>query len=172
MKSMYLRVIIVFSVCAAMVASLWLLRRDTPISDSTTLAISVPQVKRPEMPSRIAMLAMLRATFLAIDHGMKTGNYTVLRDLGSSRFRKANPAARLAQVFGSLAAEQVDLLPIAVVDPMYTKAPALTPDNMIYMAGMFTIEPKSAAFEVLLELEDDQWRIFAIAIAPAAGQAQ
>ena len=94
---MYLRVIIVFSVCAAMVASLWLLRRDTPISDSTTLAISVPQVKRPEMPSPIAMLAMLRGTFLAIDHGMKTGNYTVLRDLGSSRFRKAKPAARQAQ---------------------------------------------------------------------------
>ena len=36
---------------------------------------------------------------IAVNHGNLTGNYTVLRDLGSDRFRQQNDAARLAAVF-------------------------------------------------------------------------
>lgn len=169
---MYLRIAIIFIVAASMVAALWFSRSATPYQESTTQALIASTVKRPELPKSIAILAMLRGTFLAIDHGMKTGNFTVLRDLGSSKFRKANPAARLTQIFGSLATQNVDLLPVAVVDPAFSKPPEITADNMLYITGLFPIEPKPAAFEILLELEDGEWRIFAIAIAPAAGQAQ
>lgn len=111
---------------------------------------------------------MLRGTLLAVDHGIKTGNYTVLRDLGATSFRKANSAAKLAQIFGNLSSQGLDLLATAVVDPNFTKPPIITPERMIYLTGIFPIQPRPVAFEILLELDEGQWRIYAIAIAPAA----
>lgn len=138
---------------------------------STTIQLSTEKVAtgpRPQLPSSISILAMLRGTLLAVDHGIKTGNYTVLRDLGATSFRKANSAAKLAQIFGNLSSQGLDLLATAVVDPNFTKPPIITPERMIYLTGIFPIQPRPVAFEILLELDEGQWRIYAIAIAPAA----
>ena len=159
----------VIAVALAMLAALWLARNEQPMAGSTTLTIANPGSKPPTLPRGIALLAMLRGTFLAVDHGLKSGNFTVLRDLGSSKFRKANSASRLAQIFAELSSQNVDLLATAVVEPTFTKSPAITSEKMLYLTGLFSIEPRAVAFEVLLELEDGEWRIFAIAIAPAAG---
>src|SRR5262245_31888431 len=47
---------------------------------------------------RNGVLILIRSTLLALDQANKTGNYTVLRDLGSPAFQ-VNTAARLAEIF-------------------------------------------------------------------------
>jgi hypothetical protein len=49
---------------------------------------------------RNGVIILIRSTLLALDHANKTGNYTVLRDLGSPGFQ-TNTDARLAEIFAS-----------------------------------------------------------------------
>lgn len=178
-----LRGLAVVAIAALMGGAVWYARNEAIKGSSATIQLSTNKGTQPHgvskpsstaptptMPPDGKVLALLRATMLAIDHGMKTGNFTVVRDLGSSSFRKANSAAKLGQVFANLAENQVDLLATAVVEPQFAKAPALTPEKMLYLTGLFPIPPRAAAFEMLLELEDGDWRIFAIAIAPVVQQ--
>ena len=121
----------------------------------------------PSTPSAIAILAMVRSTLLAVDHANRTGNYTVLRDLAGPQFREANSAARLAQIFGPVVAQSVDLLAVAVAEPIYNKPPAVNAERKLHVGGVFRIPPKAAAFEILFEPVGNQWRLFAVGIQPA-----
>lgn len=176
-----LRGIAVIAIAALMGGAVWYARNEAIKGSSATIHLSSikgtqPQAAKPangatpSLPPDGKILALLRATMLAIDHGMKTGNFTVVRDLGATSFRKSNSAAKLGQIFNSLSANQVDLLATAVVEPQFTKPPMLTPEKMLYLTGLFPIPPRAAAFEMLLELEDGEWRIYAIAIAPVVQQ--
>src|SRR6266702_4668463 len=53
---------------------------------------------KPANIDRNGVLMLIRSTLLALDQANKTGNYTVLRDLGAPGFQ-ANTAARLAEIF-------------------------------------------------------------------------
>jgi hypothetical protein len=55
-----------------------------------------PQAPKPAQIDRNGVLILIRETLLALDQANKTGNYTVLRDLGSPDFQ-ANSAARLTE---------------------------------------------------------------------------
>ncbi|MDZ4739544.1 MAG: hypothetical protein SGJ03_06545 [Alphaproteobacteria bacterium] len=141
--------------------------QDATAEPTTNIRLKPPVAATPKLPQPIALLAMLRSTLLAVDHGNKTGNFTVLRDLGSPSFRDANSAAKLAQIFANLPVQGVDLLAAAVVDPTYTKQPVITPERMIYLTGVFPIQPRTVAFEVLYEITGGQWRVYGIAISAA-----
>lgn len=121
----------------------------------------------PTAPSAVAILAMVRSTLLAVDHANRTGNYTVLRDLAGPQFREANSAARLAQIFGPVVAQSVDLLAVAVAEPIYHRPPAVNAERKLHVGGVFRIPPKAAAFEILFEPVGNQWRLFAVGIQPA-----
>jgi hypothetical protein len=60
---------------------------------------------------------LIRSTLIALDHANRTGNYTVLRDLGAPGFQTANTAARLSEIFANLRAQNADLSGVAVIEP-------------------------------------------------------
>ena len=120
----------------------------------------------PALPESVAILAMVRSTLVAVDQGNKTGNYTVLRDLGSPSFRDTNNASRLALIFSSLVTKGVDLLPVTVVEPDYGTPPSITSAKMLYVNGTYPIVPKPLKFEILFQMYQGRWRLFGISIEP------
>jgi hypothetical protein len=133
-----------------------------PPAQRTTTA----PVRSPALPSPISTLAMVRSVLLAVDQANKTGNYTVLRDLGSPNFRNTNDAAKLAQVFAPLRSQGIDMLPVAVVVPAYKEPPRLTAQRMLYVAGQFQIAPRRVNFELLFEVVGREWRLYGVSIVP------
>ena len=129
---------------------------------------SPEEPRKPPTPPPVAVLAMVRSTLVAVDQGNKTGNYTVLRDLASPSFRDANTPAKLAQIFGTLVQQRIDLLATTVVEPTYTSPPVVTPKNMLYVVGHFAIAPRAINFELLYELNQGRWRLFGVSIQPAS----
>jgi len=63
---------------------------------------------KPAQIDRNGVLILIRETMLALDQANKTGNYTVLRDLGSPAFQQNN-AARLGEIFASERRDNLDL---------------------------------------------------------------
>jgi hypothetical protein len=121
---------------------------------------------------RNGVLILIRSTLLALDQANKTGNYTVLRDLGSPDFQ-ANSAARLTEIFAQQRKDNVDLSGVAVIDPQLTVLPQIEANGLMRMAGFFPSVPTQVNFEMLYAPVDGRWRLFGVSVsfgqaAPAA----
>ena len=123
---------------------------------------------RPAQIDRNGVLILVRSTLLALDQANKTGNYTVLRDLGAPGFQM-NSAARLGEIFAKQRNEMLDLSAVAALDPQPTLLPQIEANGLMRMAGFIPSVPTAINFEMLFAPVDGQWRLFGISVAP--GQA-
>ena len=122
-----------------------------------------PAAPKPAQIDRNGVLMMVRSTLLALDHGNKTGNYTVLRDLGAPGFQN-NTAARLAEIFASQRRDNVDLSGVAVIDPQLSVLPQIEANGMMRMAGFFPSVPTQVNFDLIYAPVNGQWRLFGISV--------
>lgn len=106
----------------------------------------------------------------AIDHASKSGNFSVLRDLGTAGFRTNNRPETLAAVFANVRNQRVDLADTLLVQPSFELAPHMVTATTFRMRGSFPLRPTSVAFDLLFSWEGS-WRIDAIALLPVAAPA-
>lgn len=130
-----------------------------------------PQAAKPAEIDRNGVLILTRGAILALDQANKTGNYTVLRDLGAPGFQ-ANDAARLSEIFATHRQQQFDLGAVAVLEPQLTLMPQIEPNGMLHMAGYFPSLPLQVDFELLFAPVDRQWRLFGISVNLSKGGLQ
>jgi len=117
----------------------------------------------PKIPDANGVTILVRTTIIALDQANRTGNYTVFRDLGSPGFQTANTAAKLAIIFANLRAKKLNLGPIAVVAPVFTKKPVLTKQGMLQLTGYFPTRPLRVNFDLIYRLVGGRWLLFGIA---------
>ena len=117
-------------------------------------------------PDERSRLVLVRTTLIALDHATRSGNYGVLRELGSPSFRAANSEARLATIFAGLREQRVDLQAVAVLEPRYTHEPFVDENNLLRLTGRFEMRPRPVAFDLAFQLAGGRWRVFGIAVDP------
>jgi hypothetical protein len=135
---------------------------------------SPPPQAKPAQIDRNGVLILVRSTLLALDQANKTGNYTVLRDLGAPAFQ-ANTAARLAEIFAALRRDNLDLAGVAAIDPQLTLLPEIGADGLMRMTGFFPSAPAQINFDLAYAPVNGQWRLFGLSVglgqtAPAPPQ--
>jgi hypothetical protein len=113
---------------------------------------------------RNGVLILIRSTLLALDHANRTGNYTVLRDLGAPGFQASNSAARLGEIFANLRSQNLDLSGLAVLEPQLTILPTSVSGGMMRMAGFFPSVPTQINFDLLFAPVEGRWRLFGISL--------
>jgi hypothetical protein len=118
----------------------------------------------PAQIDRNGVLILIRSTLLALDHANKTGNYTVLRDLGAPAFQ-TNSAARLAEIFASQRKDNIDLSGVAVLEPQLSLLPQIEGNGLMHMAGFFPSVPTQVNFEMAFAPVDRQWRLFGVSVS-------
>jgi hypothetical protein len=111
------------------------------------------------------LLTLVRLTMAAVHQANLTGNYTVLRDLGTPAFLERNSAADLTRIFAPIHNAKVDLGAAVLLEPRLSKA-ALTPERMLHLVGALATKPVPVAFELLFQPIEGVWRIHGIAIVP------
>jgi hypothetical protein len=123
-----------------------------------------PQAPTPVQIDRNGVLILIRSTLLALHHANQTGNYTVLRDLGAPGFQSANTAARLAEIFANLRAQNLDLSGVAVLEPQLTVLPQSDGRGLMRMAGFFPSVPLQVNFDLLFAPVEGRWWLFGISL--------
>ena len=138
---------------------------NQPATATSTLAVPPPEV----------LLVLIRTTLVALNQAVSTGNFTVLRDLGSPAFQAANSPAQLGVIFAGLRNRNIDLSPVVVVTPEVSEPPQITQDQMLRLVGRFPTKPLQVQFQLLFQPVNGQWRLFGMAVdavaAPAAAAA-
>lgn len=125
---------------------------------------------RPASPlDRAGVLILTRQALTALDQANRTGNYTVLRDLGGPAFQ-ANTAARLAEIFAGLRQENIDLSPALVLEPVITAGPQIDKSGILRIAGYFPTYPRQLNFQVACQSVNGAWRLYGVSISSSAPQ--
>jgi hypothetical protein len=135
-------------------------------------AEAAAQAPKPAQIDRNGVLILIRSSLLALDQANKTGNYTVLRDIGAPGFQ-SNTAARLGEIFAKLRSDNLDLSGVAVIDPQLNLLPQIEANGLMHMAGFFPSVPTQVNFDLSFAPVNGQWRLFGISVsigqsAPAA----
>jgi hypothetical protein len=122
------------------------------------------QTPKPAQIDRNGVLILIRSSLLALDQANKTGNYTVLRDIGAPGFQ-SNSAARLGEIFAKLRNDNLDLSGVAVIDPQLSLLPQIEANGLMHMAGFFPSVPNQVNFDLLFAPVNGQWRLFGISVS-------
>nr|WP_246667444.1 hypothetical protein [Bradyrhizobium macuxiense] len=123
-----------------------------------------PPAAKPAQIDRNGVLMLVRSALLALDHANKTGNYTVLRDIGAPGFQ-VNSAARLGEIFAKLRNDNLDLSGVAVIDPQLNLLPQIEANGLMHMAGFFPSVPNQVNFDLAFVPVNGQWRLFGISVS-------
>jgi hypothetical protein len=134
------------------------------LSASHAQAPPPAQAPKPAQIDRNGVLMLVRSTLLALDHANKTGNYTVLRDIGAPGFQ-SNSAARLGEIFAKLRNDNLDLSGVAVLDPQLSLLPQIEANGLMHMTGFFPSVPTQVNFDLLFAPVNGQWRLFGISVS-------
>ena len=110
------------------------------------------------------MSMLIRTTLIALSQANLTGNYTVLRDLGSPAFQAVNSAARLTEAFADLRRRKLDFSPILFFDPKLVRQPSLDEAGRLRLRGFLETRPEQINFDMLFENIGGDWRLFGLAV--------
>src|ERR1700704_4399375 len=127
-------------------------------------AAQPPPAAKPANIDRNGTLMLIRSSLLALDQANKTGNYTVLRDLGAPGFQ-VNTAARLSEIFAKQRNDNLNLSGVAVIDPQLSLLPQIEANGLMRMAGFFPSVPSQVNFELAFAPVNGQWRLFGISVS-------
>jgi hypothetical protein len=122
------------------------------------------QQPKPAQIDRNGVIILIRSSLIALDQANKTGNYTVLRDLGAPNFQATNTAARLGDIFAALRRDKVDLSGVAALDPQLTLLPQIESNGLMHMTGFFPSVPAQVKFDLAYAPVDGQWKLFGISV--------
>jgi len=128
--------------------------------------------QQPAVPDAYKMDMLIRTVLIALSQANLTGNYTVLRDLGSPSFQSTNTAARLTEAFTELRQRKLDFSPILFFNPKLVRQPAIDDAGRLRLTGFLDTQPERINFDMMFEYVGGDWRLFGLAVqmqpAPAA----
>lgn len=121
----------------------------------------------------VELTILIKSTIMALQHANQTGNYSVLRDLGTPVFRERFDQARLTAIFSSLRSRGVNLSPAMMMTPNLLKQPDMTAENQLHLVGNFPSQPLQVQYEMLFLSINGTWRLDGLSVdaVPVQGQA-
>lgn len=122
------------------------------------VAAQTPAIDEP------TMIILVRNVMLALAHANQTGNFSVFRDLGSSRFQQENSTGYLTDRYAALRQNKIDLTPLAIVQPRFVQPSGLTPSGDLRATGFFPTQPYQVQFDMAFEKQAEGWRMSVLAI--------
>jgi hypothetical protein len=134
-------------------------QKNTPPASSEQIKISA-----------VTLTALIKGAVVAVHQANLTGNYSVLRDLGTPMFRERFDQTALAAVFQGLRARKIDLGVVSLLSPNLTKQPQYIQDQLL-LTGEFPTKPLKVRFILAFTPLDGIWRLSNISVNVVEAQA-
>jgi hypothetical protein len=144
----------------------------TPTAQQPSAAQASAQANSSAVPAidRPLTLILIRSALLALQQANETGNYSVMRELGSPEFQASHSSARLAESFANLRLQKIDLSPISVLDPELPQ-PIRFENNILKIKGFFPSSPLQVQFDLAFTPLGGKWRLTSLTLDMIAAPA-
>ena len=121
----------------------------------------------PQVPQAEVLASIIRWTLVAVSQANATGNYTVLRELGSPDFQATNTAAKLSIDFAPWRDQKISLAFVGIVSPQLSQAPSIDASGVLRVIGFYPVRPLQVGFDLTFRMVDGAWRHSSISLAAA-----
>lgn len=138
----------------------------SPVPASPAPAAAQP-ASAPAVPKtipRAAVVRLVRSALVALGQANDTGNYSVLRSLGTPDFQQKNSAEDLAKIFAP--SRGIDMGAAASLEPAIASVDDDGQGGLI-IKGSLPLQPTPANFMVIYRPVNNVWRLFGLSIANA-----
>ena len=88
---------------------------------------------------------LIKNAIIALNQANLTGNYSVLRELGTPAFQATNSTARLSETFAKLRQDRIDMSGIVLLEPTLTSAQRRK--DQMRLTGFFDSKPIRIRFD-------------------------
>jgi hypothetical protein len=112
----------------------------------------------------VTVTLLIKGTVMALHQANQTGNYSVLRDMGTPVFRETFDQTALAAAFSNLRARKINLAAAMLAAPNLTKNPEMNKNGEIVFIGDFPTQPLLIHFQLSFLQIDSVWRIAGMAV--------
>lgn len=116
------------------------------------------------MPDNGKMALLIQTHMAALSHANLTGNYSVLRALGSPAFQAANSTDQLAANFSTFRTQGIDISPTILWAPILFGPPKLEGTDILRVTGQYDTHPQRVVFEMAFQAVNNAWRLAGIAV--------
>lgn len=107
--------------------------------------------------------SLVKTTLVALNQANLTGNYTVLRDLGTPSFQQEYKAVQLGEEFEALRQLNLDFGAIVEFTPEFTQVPFIDARGRMHLKGFFAVsEQVQIHFNLVFEATENEWLLSAI----------
>jgi len=134
-------------------------------------APALAQEPKPTEVNPVVVEGLVKYTIIAVDQANLTGNYSVLRALGTPQFQQNTSAAMLAKSFARMRQLKLQMSTILLVKPSFTKPPVLS-NGVLKVAGVFPTAPTRIAFEATYVSVNGRMRLAGLKITPVKSEAE
>lgn len=138
----------------------------TALNASSTLAQNPSQIAPVPVPDPIELSKLVWTTMAAIDGANRSGNYSVLRDLGAPGFQQNNDAAQLATIFAPIRSQNIDLSNTLLIAPSFIAPPAIITPGVMRLRGGFGLRPISIGFDLYYQWSNGRWKLYGVSLVP------
>jgi hypothetical protein len=130
--------------------------RVTP-SPASGRAPDQPSISQPKIDD-VALAILIKSAIIAVQHANATGNYSVLRDLGTPGFRERYDQAKLTAIFATFRARAINFSPSLMLLPSLSKPVEFTPQGQLRVEGTFPTRPLQIQL-LLFQQQGGAWRL-------------
>ncbi len=169
MRSFCSRIAMAAALCVATSAAL---AQTKPVAPQPAPGAAGVKSQSPQLDGA-ELATLIKSTIMALQHANQTGNYSVLRDLGTPVFRERFDQTHLASIFANLRTRGINLSPAVLLKPNLLKQPELIDQNKLHIVGNFPTEPLQIQYELLFLSINGIWRIEGLSVdaVPVQGHA-
>ena len=107
--------------------------------------------------TKLQAFTLVRSTLMSIHDANQSGNYTVLKDLGSPTFQRRS-ANDLAKLFAPLRHRNLDLFAAASTPPKLSGPIEQDRPDRLHVKGVFPTQPQQLVFDFVFERADGEWK--------------
>lgn len=111
------------------------------------------------MPTEAELRQLVTATFLDLDKGLKTKDFTAFHARLARPFQKDKTPKDLQATFQNFIDGKADFSPIKEVAPKFDPAPALGADGVLTLSGHFPAKGLRLGFKLQYVFEAPDWKL-------------
>lgn len=148
-------------------------RRHVAMAAAGLLAtvIAVPQAAAQRVPGPDIVESILKRNLMTFNDANITGNYEVMHARSARQLQAKFTPAQLKEAFKAFNEQQIDIMPVLNLKPVYGKAPAIDNEGALVMDGYFDTRPSRVRFTLRMLPAEGDWKILGINVNVSASEA-
>jgi hypothetical protein len=115
-----------------------------------------------KLPGDKEIKALVRQSLLAFNDAVQAGNFREFYQRVAEMWQQQTTPEKLQKNFQSFIDQEVNIAPIATLEPTFTKPPAIDEDGLLQLQGSYATKPSAIRFTLAYLFEAPEWRLVKI----------